>query len=167
MTLYELTAEYKDIHELFWADDVDPEVVEGTLEAIKGQLEVKAEGYVQLIRQFEAEAIMFNQEAERFAKKQKVAENAAKRMKQAIQQAMTELQIPEIDTGLHKLKLVNNGGKRPLWVTEDIDKIPEDYIRIKKEADKTKISEYLSGLPEDVELPWAKLQERGQHLTIK
>ena len=167
MTLYELTAEYKDIHELFWADDVDPEVVEGTLEAIKGQLEVKAEGYVQLIRQFEAEAIMFNQEAERFAKKQKVAENAAKRMKQAIQQAMTELQIPDIDTGLHKLKLVNNGGKRPLWVTEDIDKIPEDYIRIKKEADKTKISEYLSGLPEDVELPWAKLQERGQHLTIK
>lgn len=165
--LYELTGMCLQLYEMFWDDDADPQVVMDTLDAVKGEIEVKAEGYVQIISQLEADALMFNQEAEKFAKKQKVAENAAKKMRQAIQAAMMELHFDTIETGLHKLKLVNNGGKRPLWVTENIDEIPEDYIRIKKEPDKGKISEYLSGLPEDIEIPWAKLQERGKHLVIK
>ena len=72
-----------------------------------------------------------------------------------------------LDTGYHTLKIVGNGGMQPLEVTDVIDDIPEEFIRIKKEADKKAIGEYLKSLPEDVEVPWAHLLPRGRHLSIK
>jgi len=166
-TLYELTGEYLALSDMLMDDEVDEQTVLDTLEGVKGEIEIKAEGYVKVLRSIEAQAETYAKEAEAFAKKAMTAKNRAESLKKALFTAMTEMDIPEIKTDLFKLKIVNNGGIQPLWVTEDINEIPEDFIRIKREADKGKIAEHLKSLPEDVELPWAHLEPRGKHLSIK
>lgn len=146
------------------------QLVTDTLEGVTGELEVKAEGYVAIINEFKAQSQVFKQERDKWNLKMKVAENAQKRLEQALFNAMVALGMDDkhgLDTGYHTLKIVGNGGMQPLEVTDVIDDIPEDFIRIKKEADKKAIGEYLKSLPEDVEVPWARLLPRGRHLSIK
>lgn len=166
-TLYELTGEYLALSDMLMDDEVDEQTVLDTLEGVKGEIEIKAEGYVKVLRSIEAQAETYAKEAEAFTKKATTAKNRAESLKRALFNAMTEMDLPEIKTDLFKLKIVNNGGIQPLWMTEDINEIPEDFIRIKKEADKSKIAEHLKTLPEGVEVPWARLLPRGKHLTIK
>lgn len=166
-TLYELTGEYLALSDMLMDDEVDEQTVIDTLEGVKGEIEIKAEGYVKVLRSIEAQAETYAHEAEVFRKKADITQNRAESLKRALFRAMTEMNIPEINTGLFKLKIVGNGGKQPLWVTEDINEIPEDFIRIKREADKTKIAEYLSTLPEGVECQFAGLLPRGKYLSIK
>ena len=166
-SLYELTGVYLELEDMLLDEEVDEQTVLDTLEGVKGEIEVKAEGYVKVLRSIESQAETYAKEAEAFAKKAKTARNRAESLKKALFNAMTEMDLSEIKTDLFKLKIVGNGGLQPLWVTEDISEIPEDFIRIKREADKGKIAEHLKALPEDVELPWAHLEPRGKHLSIK
>ena len=166
-SLYELTGAYLELEDMLLDDEVDEQTVLDTLEGVKGEIEIKAEGYVKVLRSIEAQAETYAKEAEAFAKKAKTAKNRAESLKKALFNAMTEMDIPEIKTDLFKLKIVNNGGIQPLWVTEDINEIPEDFIRIKKEADNDKIRDYLATLPDDVTVEWAHLEPRGQRLNIK
>lgn len=166
-SLYELTGEYLTLSDMLMDDEVDEQTVIDTLEGVKGEIEVKAEGYVKVLRSIEAQAEAYAKEAEAFAKKANTAKNRAESLKKALFNAMTEMDMPEIKTDLFKLKIVGNGGSQPMEVTEDIDAIPEDFIRIKKEADKKAIGEYLESLPEGVEVPWARLLPRGKRLSIK
>ena len=169
-TLFDLTGQMLELKNMLCecTDDTELEqIINDSIESVEGALEVKAEGYVKVLRSIESQAETYAKEAEAFAKKAKTAQNRAESLKKALFNAMTEMNIPEIKTDLFKLKLVGNGGLQPLWVTEDISEIPEDFIRIKREADKGKIAEHLKTLPEDVELPWAHLEPRGKHLSIK
>ena len=166
-TLYELTGEYLALSDMLLDEEVDEQTVIDTLEGVKGEIEIKAEGYVKVLRSIESQAETYAKEAEAFTKKATTAKNRAESLKKALFNAMTEMNLPEIKTDLFKLKIVNNGGSQPMEVTEDIDKIPDDFIRIKKEADKKAIGEYLKTLPEGVEVPWAHLLPRGKHLSIK
>lgn len=166
-SLYELTGAYLELEDMLLDDEVDEQTVIDTLEGVKGEIEIKAEGYVKVLRSIEAQAEAYEREAELFAKKANTVKNRADSLKKALFNAMTEMDMPEIKTGLFKLKIVGNGGSQPLWVTENMDEIPEDFIRIKREADKGKIAEHLKSLPEDVEVPWARLLPRGEHLSIK
>ena len=183
-TLFEITDEARalldmleDLEAMEQDGSIDAEELEeqrqlvtDTLEGVKGELEIKAEAYVAVCNQLEAQASIFKAEVEKWQKKQRASENALKRLKQAIFDAMVELGLDDkkgLDTGKYKLKIVGNGGMQPIEVTEIIDDIPEEYIRIKKEADKKAIGEYLKNLPEDVEVPWAHLLPRGRHLSIK
>ena len=166
-TLYELTGEYLALSDMLMDDEVDEQTVIDTLEGVKGEIEIKAEGYVKVLRSIEAQAETYAKETEAFAKKATTAKNRADSLKKALFNAMTAMDIPEIKTDLFKLKIVGNGGMQPLEVTDVIDDIPDEFIRIKKEADKKAIGEYLKSLPEDVEVSWAKLLPRGRHLSIK
>lgn len=166
-TLYELTGEYLALSDMLMDDEVDEQTVIDTLEGVKGEIEIKAEGYVKVLRSIESQAEAYEREAELFANKAKTVKNRADSLKKALFNAMTAMDIPEIKTDLFKLKIVGNGGMQPLEVTDVIDDIPDEFIRIKKEADKKAIGEYLKSLPEDVEVSWAKLLPRGRHLSIK
>lgn len=158
-------------------DDADPDelkeqtqIVKDTLDGVKGELEAKAEGYIAIRNEFKAQAQIFKQERDAWDKKYKAAESAQKRLEQALFNAMVELHFDDkdgLDTGYHTLKVINNGGAAPIEIDEDIENIPDDFIRIKKEADKKAIGEYLKTLPEDVSVSWARILPRGRHLSIK
>lgn len=164
-SLYELTGEYRELMDWMNDPETDPEAIADTLEGLQYELEKKAEGYCKMIRQFEADAQMFKNEAARFAQKQAVAENNAKSLKEALKHAMvTTGHEKGMDAGLFKLKIAGNGGKRPLKITGIV---PPEYVTMMPTNNNDAIREYLESLGENEECVWAKLEDRGTHLSIK
>ena len=161
-TLYEITADFERLYELATEDeDMDQELFEGTLEGLIGELEVKAGGYCNVIKQLEMEADRAKNMSLVWSQRQKQRETAIKRMKEALRDAMIRTNIDKIDAGEFTVKLQNNGGKAPLIIDGDV---PDNYQKIIYEADKEKIRK---DLEEGKELKFAYLEERGKHVVIK
>ncbi len=166
-SLYELTDEMTTL--LDWLEDpeADQEAIKDTLEGVQCEFEAKAEGYCKVIRQIEADAKALKEEEERFNRRRVACENAAKRLKDALQNAMILTGNDGKDglaAGLFKLKVVGNGGLKPLKITGDV---PSEFKRVIYEDDQKAIREMLEHLPEGQECEWAHLEERGRHLSIK
>lgn len=164
-SLYELTGEMQELMDWLNDPETDPEAIADTLEGLQFELEKKAEGYCKVIRQLESDAQMYKAEAARFAQKQALAENNAKFLKEKLKNAMVATGNEKgLDAGLFKLKIAGNGGKRPLKITGIV---PDEFITMMPEANKDAIREYLENLDENDVCEWAKLEERGTHLSIK
>ena len=161
MTLYDLTGEYMELLAMMEDPDVDPEVLQDTMEAIDGEIEYKAEGYVCVAKELEAEADKFDKEIERLIRNRDSLRNNAKRVKATLLNAMDLIDKPKITTEHFKVSIAKNGGLQPMKITGEI---PEDYLLYKPEPDNKKIREALdSGLV----LDFAHLEERGRHLNIR
>ena len=91
MTLYELTGQMLDLMELLEDPDVDPEVVEDTMDAVNMELEDKLDGYCTIIKELEAKADMLDKEKKRLDTRQKTVENSIKKLKQRMMLSMTLL----------------------------------------------------------------------------
>ena len=182
-TLYSLTGEYLELFNMMAEldsmeeDGAPAEVIEeqrqlitDSLEAVKGELEVKANGYVAVLKELGSREEVARSEAAEWIRKADALKRHKERLKAALMDAMIQTGHDGkdgLDTGTYKLKVVGNGGNPPIEVDNDIDCIPDEYIRIKKEPDKKAILEYLKSLPDDITVPWARLLPRGKHLTIK
>lgn len=161
-TLYEITADFERLYELATEDEnIDQELFDGTLEGLIGELEVKAGGYCNVIKQLEMEADRAKNMSLVWSQRQKQRETAIKRMKEALRDAMIRTNIDKIDAGEFTVKLQNNGGKAPLIIDGDV---PDNYQKIIYEADKEKIRK---DLEEGKELKFAYLEERGKHVVIR
>lgn len=158
-TLYEIKADYMAVYDM---DDVDEDVWFDTLEAIQGELEVKADAYAKIIKEYEAESAKFKAEAQRLIERQRVYDNRVKRMKNAIYNAMNETGVKDIPNELFKIKIQANGGVAPLIIHEGVE-IPKEFQKVHYDIDNEKIREALK----TQQLDFAELGERGSHLVIK
>ena len=138
-TLYNIVGDFVEVYALLSDPEADEQTVLDTLEGIKGELEVKAEGYVKIIRQLEAEQKALEAEAEFFKQKATVRKNNIKRMKELMTLSMQT-------TGKVKFKTAQNSfwvQKNPESVVVDAKSfadIPEDFLRYKDpEPDKEKM----------------------------
>lgn len=162
-TLYELVGQHYELYSLMSDPDVDEQTILDTLEGLQGDLEQKAEGYVQVIRELNAEAAAFKAEADFFKRKAEIRENNIKRMKEALKEAMIATGHDDkngIQAGQFTLKVQNNGGVAPLKIT---GQVPESFTKVIIEPDNDKIRTFLK----DNECEWAHLEPRGKHLAIK
>lgn len=160
MTLFEIVDDMKQLYEMATDPETDPEVFSDTLEAIKGALQVKAGGYVNVIKQLEMEQKQAKEISKAFADKAKVRENNIKRMKDMLQIALETSNDTELEAGDFTIKLQKNGGAQPLVITGEV---PENMTRVIIEPDNDKIREFLK----DNTCEWAHLEERGKHIVIK
>lgn len=164
-TLYELTADMEQLYSMLVDCDKDEEdIIIDTMEGIEGEFEYKAEGYGKIIRQLEADALIHKKEAERHMA---IAERSEKRMKwlkERLKDAMTITGKTKFNTDLFRFSVVKNGGVNPLEINEEL--VPDKYKKTKTETviDNGKIREDLLA---GIELPFAKLKERGSRLDIK
>ena len=160
-TLYSLTQDYKDLLDL--AGSADPEEIEtfnDTLEAVLGQIEVKADGYAAVMSEIEGRANIVAKEINRLKAIEDRLVATHKRMKDRLKSAMEELHTNEIKTDFHRFKIVKNGGKLPLVIDGGV---PESFQRVEYVDDKEKIRKAL----ESGEcLTFAHLEDRGTHLKI-
>lgn len=159
-SIFDINGELHELYEMGTDPDVDPQVFADTLEALKGELEVKACGYVQVIKQLEMEAKQADEVSKAFADKAKVRNNSIKRMKEVLQWVMEANNMDEMAAGAWDIKLQKNGGVAPLEITGEV---PQNMTKVIVEPDNAKIREYLK----DNECDWAHLGERGQHIVIK
>lgn len=161
-TLYELTGEYLQLLEMLTEEEnLEEQAVKDTLEGIEGEFEIKAENYAKIIKELLAEADKFKKEKERLEARQNTYENRAKYLKEALFKTMQITGKTKFKTDLFSFGIQKNGGLRPLEIIPDMD-IPEEYL--KKEPDGKLIRE---ALEKGMELPFACLKERGQHLVIR
>ena len=144
MTLYDIKGEFLRLYELA-TEDEDQQAFLDTLEGLKGELEVKASGYVQVIKQLEKET----------------RANNVKSMKLALISAMDVAEVDSIPAGDYTLKIVKNGGLQPLKIDGDV---PDNFTKVKIEPDNDLIRKALN---DGEELSFAHLEPRGRHLNIK
>lgn len=156
MTLYDITEDYLRLLELAEDPEVDQEVIADTLEAIEGELEVKAENAARVIRQLEADADALKKEADRFTKRQKAAENSIKRLKSLLQYSMEATGKVKFETEHFKFRIQKN--PPALKLADDIDfaNIPAEYIKFAEpEIDKAAVK---AALKQGAEFSWARME---------
>ena len=159
-TLLEIVDDMKELYEMATDPEVDPEVFQDTLEGLKGMLEVKACGYVNVIKQLDMEAKQAKEVAQMFTDKAKVRENNIKRMKDVLKMAMDSTEQKSMAAGIFTIKLQKNGGLQPLVSDGEV---PQNMTKVIVEPDGNKIREFLK----DNTCEWAHLEPRGEHIVIK
>lgn len=159
-TLYDIQGEFLALYEMATQSD-DEQAFLDTLEGLKGELEVKASGYAKVIKQLEMEQLECDKVIEAFKAKKEQRNNAVKRMKEAIMNALDVAGMNEIKAGDYTFKIAKNGGMQPLKIDGDV---PDEFMKVIYETDKDLIRKSLS---EGNTLDFAHLEPRGRHLTIK
>ena len=166
-SLFNLTEEFMEL--LSWLEDpeADQQAIADTLEGMEAELEDKAEAYCMVIRQIEADAKQYNEAAQEFLRKKTVCEASIKRMKEALMKSMVATGHDDkngLNAGLFKLKVVGNGGLKPLVITGEV---PAQFVKMIPQNDNDAIRAFLDGLDENDVCDWAKYETRGTHLSIK
>ena len=166
--LYEITANYIRIADMMDDPELDPQLLADTMEAVEGELEVKSENYAMVMKNLEGDIAALKAEEERLKTRRQTLENNIKRMKAALQGAMEATGKTKFKTDLFSFNVQKNAPSVVID-TEDLDTLPEEFIRIKKEVDKTALKDALLNGDEETK---AKLNgyahiEQTQSLRIR
>ena len=161
-TLRELT---NDMYALLeYSDSTDPDdqvVFQDTLDGLIAMIEQKADGYCTVMDQIKANIAAHDMEIKRLTARKKAMEANIDRMKDALLAAMVAMDEKKIKTELYTITRCANGGKQALELTDDV---PDNYKRIVYENDTDKIR---ADLEQGVDLPFAHLKPRGEHVMIR
>lgn len=140
LSLYDLTSEHRLICDAIEeaGGEITPEI-EAMLAINEENFLTKAEGYAEMIAKYAQMAENAKARKAQLDKVQKIAENAVKRMKERIAQAMEEYNLPRVEVGLHKISV------RTSKAVEIIDEvaIPNHYKKVEVSVDKKALREDL------------------------
>lgn len=139
-TLYELTTEYMGLLNMAEEEEIDPQVLADTLEGMDGELEQKAENYAIMINTLNGQADMLSAEIKRLTERKKTLENNANRMKEALENVMNVTGKRKFKTLLFSFNIQKNP---PVLVVDDESKVPEEFVKIKKEIDKAALKKFV------------------------
>ena len=136
LSIYELTSEHRLIMDAIEeaGGEITPEI-EAMLAINEENFVAKAEGYAEIISKYAILAENAKTRKAQCERVQKIAENAVKRMKERIAQAMEEYNLPKVEIGMHKLSFRTS---KAVEITDEA-KIPNIYIKVATSVDKTKL----------------------------
>lgn len=161
-TLFEITDELQRFYQMAIDEELSDDAFDDTLACIMAELEVKADGYANVIKQLEMESKQAEEIEKEFRQKKEIRARRVKKMKDAIRDAMMVANTKELNAGKFTIKLQKNGGLEPM-VIDKPEEVPDNMKVIKYENDNAKIREYLK----DHQVDWAHIEERGSHVVIK
>lgn len=124
-TLYELTGQMQALLALMEDPDVDPQIVEDSLEAISGEIEVKADGYARVMAELEARKAAVKAEKDRLAALESSLGKNIDRMKESLKTSMIATGKTKFKTDLFSFSVQKNP---PKVVIDDPSRIPEAYL---------------------------------------
>ncbi|ATA61186.1 hypothetical protein GS458_2751 [Geobacillus stearothermophilus] len=131
MKLYELAANYAEL--LNMAEEMDSDALVDTLEAIRDEIELKAENIAKLIRNLEADAKAIREEEKRLNEKRTAIENKVKRLKSYLVEQLEHAGIQKIKRPTITVYIQDNP---PSVNVVDMSVIPAEFLRQKVEVDK-------------------------------
>lgn len=161
--LYVIANEYREAAAKLAELDLDEQTVDDTLEALSGDLEVKAQNVGLMVRCFEADAAACKQWAKDATERAKAIEARAERMRDYLARnldacGIEKVEGPGIAIGFRKSSAV---------VIDGEDLIPAEYMRVKPqpapEPDKPAIA---AAIKAGKEVPGAHVEQR-KSLQIK
>ena len=163
-SIYEITDDFLRIQEMMEDPELDPQTLADTLEAIEGELEVKAENYAKVMKNLEGDIAAIKAEIDRLTSKKKAIENNIKNMKATLQSVMEMTGKTKFKTDLFSFGIQKNAPSVVIDV-EDVRDIPEDYLKFKEpEVDKTAIK---AAINDGVDLSGIAHLEQSQSLRIR
>lgn len=142
-SVYELKNEFNTLWAVLEDELADDEMILGAWETAQEDLTIKLENCCKYIKNEEALIAGLKEEEERLNARRKAKENAIKRLKALMQDAMTAAGEKKIQCGTFTTSIQNNA---PSVVVDEqyIENIPEEYLRIKEpEIDRKKMLEDL------------------------
>lgn len=149
-TLYEMTEQVQTLYEMLIFEEIDEQTFNDTLESIG--VNDKINSYCIVIKQLKADSDACKAEKKRFEERIRQFENAQNRMKEALENFM-------LATGKDKAKTdkftLYHTTSRAIEIT-DLDAIPAEYIKPRKEDDVMK-SEIAKIIKDGEEVPGAIL----------
>jgi len=161
--LYELTGKYLELSTLADDPDMPEDALTDTLEALEGEIEVKAQALLQVVAMIEGEAVAAETEAKRINAIAKVKRNRMDRMREYLRQNMLATGINKISCPLFNITLAK---PRPMVVINNEAEIPHQYI--KTTVTKTPIKkDILAALKRQRIVPGCALGESKRALLIK
>ena len=167
MTLYELNVQFQTILEMAEDDELDPELIAGTLECVEGDIEDKLDSYGVVMNELQMDVAKIDQEIKRLTEKKKRINANIDKMKNAVQYTMTEvLHTRKVKGEKFTWAIQKNGGKAPLIINDGVFpfNIPEQYQQVDFDFDRAEIR---AALERGEELEFAHLGERGESLRLK
>ena len=141
--LYELTTDYQAVWQLVEDDTTDLAVIEDTLQALEGDIEVKAASIATFIRGLTYDIDAIKAEEKRLADRRKAMENRVTAIKTYVQSQMEAAGLSKIKTSTQTISLQNNP---PAVYIADERLIPAKYLTVIPQttvADKKRIAEAL------------------------
>lgn len=160
MKLYELTGQYRQLQTI---DDMDPETIVDTLEAIEGEIEVKAQAIVAVRAGMESDIAAIDAEINRLQTRRKHIENRDRSVRDYLKHNMEASGIKNIKCPLFSITLAKG---RQIAVIDNEEELPDEYISVKTSfvPDKKKI---LDDLKSGLSIPGARLDESESSVRIK
>ena len=160
-TLYELTNEYMALLEMAEDPDIDPQAFADTLEALGGELEMKADGYARVMKELEGRAATMRFESKRLENGYKTIERNIDRMKHALQDSMVATDKRKFKTDLFSFSIRKNPAS--VVIDRETSIPPEFLIPQDPKIDKKAIK---AAIDRGDDITFAHL-EQGESLIIK
>ena len=139
MTLYELTGQILELQELMEDDVYEPELINDTMESVMYDFQNKADDYVKLIKNIEAQIFALDEEAKRLKARQDKMKNKVKMLKDKLVTAMVATGTRKLQGTVGTLSL-RRSTKIPSELTWE--NVPQEYVKteVKKSIDKVSLT---------------------------
>lgn len=160
MTLNDLAGEYLQLLDMLLEDDAEEDVIRDTMEAIQGEIEVKAEAYAVVIGRLQQDVAALDGEMkavkaeyERLKARKEARENNVDRVKKHLIEGMKAADLPKIKNAFHTIWIQQTP---PAVVIDDENNISTKYlIPQPPKVDKDGIK---SAIQKGAKLPFAHLE---------
>ena len=162
--IYEITSDWFRVQDMMEDPELDPQTLADTLEAIEGELEIKAENYAKVMKNLEGDIVAIKAEIDRLTAKKRAIENNIKNMKATLQSVMEVTGKTKFKTDLFSFGIQKNA---PSVVVDEqyIENIPEEYLKFREpEINKTAIKDAINN---GVDLSGIAHLEQSQSLRIR
>lgn len=159
-TMYKLTDDYKNVLAMAEDENIDPQAITDTLEAIAGEIEEKAQNCEIIKQELIAERDKLKREIDRLSARAAAIDDNINSITNSIFNAMTATETKKFRTELFSFSIVKNP---PSLVIDDPKKIPAKYLipqepKINNAAIKSDIK--------DAPCEWAHL-EQSERLSVR
>lgn len=169
MNLFELSQDLNELVDML-EEDPENEAIKDTIGMLLLDLDDKAEAYVHVIQQLEADAAQAKELKMKIAKKQAAAEKGADRLRTALKDAM-------LLTGRTKIKrptcTISTTSRWKAFLDKPVNEIPEEFWKVKEpEADMKAVEKWLKEFNPEIsgnnctECEWAHL-DQVETLTVR
>lgn len=160
--LYDLTGEMLQLQDLLMDPDIDPQLIEDTIESLDFDYEKKLEGYAKIIKNFEALTEASKKEEERIKDRRKYFESQVESMKRRIKDSMIVLNKKQVRTAIFLFSLKQ--GQPKLFIDNEAE-IPKEYLI--PQPSKIKAKELKDFLKKSGDTAYAHLEDGEPTLQMK
>lgn len=124
-TLYELTGQMQALLALMEDPDIDPQIIEDSLEAVSGEIEYKADGYARVMAELEARKAAVKAEKDRLAALESSLGKNIDQMKESLKTSMIATGKTKFKTDLFSFSIQKNP---PKVVIDDPSRIYDAFL---------------------------------------